>query len=662
MNIAAAIARAPAAPVADILGEKLRLAVARWAAWRESGDSPGKPGWRERFRDWRETDPVALNFCRELDVAERRLAEAEDGRIRRRLHGLFRLSSAEADLLDSALALVATPALGLILEGLEAASRTGGLTQTLVADLFAHPGAPILRPSSPLLVWGLVEQSHSTGRLEDAIVADPDIAAAVFGRPGLDRCLAQFAHVAESEALPVASWPVERTADEIARLIAMDRPVRVAVRAAPGEGRLQFACAVTELLGSKVLAIAPDGSDGQAALGMRAQRVALLTGHAIYWQSSPPPPSPMVAPAPIQFVALDPAENLPPAPPLLDLLVDLPHLGEAERELVWRSLAPEACREQQSDTLVGARIGDLLACAAHAPRSPVEAAALIASRVRTRLESAGNLLSQPYDWPDLVLPPRQQALLQTIVGEIRSRGKLLASGDRLAKYGGLGQSALLHGPPGTGKTMVAQILARDLSVQLVRVDCASVVSKYIGDTARNLRNIFDCVGGSGALLFFDECDSLFARRTEIKDAHDRHANADTNYLLQLIESFDGAALLATNKKDNVDPAFIRRLRHVVDFPAPGRAERKALWERHIAALSDARLSTAKVAGWAERLAELELTPAQIKGAALSAAFLRLSAERRAPLFLDFIAGVDRELAKDARGIDRQLRERLMRHG
>jgi SpoVK/Ycf46/Vps4 family AAA+-type ATPase len=155
---------------------------------------------------------------------------------------------------------------------------------------------------------------------------------------------------------------------------------------------------------------------------------------------------------------------------------------------------------------------------------------------------------------------------------------------------------------------------------------------------------------------------LFARRTEIKDAHDRHANADTNYLLELIGLFDGAALLATNKKDNVDPAFIRRLRHVVDFPAPGRAERKALWERHIVALSDARLPPAKAAGWGERLAELELTPAQIKGAALSAAFLRQAAGRPAPLFPDFVAGVDRELAKDARGIDRQLRERLMRNG
>src|SRR5205814_5615959 len=115
-----------------------------------------------------------------------------------------------------------------------------------------------------------------------------------------------------------------------------------------------------------------------------------------------------------------------------------------------------------------------------------QAIAILEGRVRGRLESAGELLDQPYDWDDLVLPERQTEMLRSLVAEIRSRESLLAKGNRLAKYGGLGQSALLHGPPGTGKTTAAQILARELRVQLVRIDCASIVSKYIGDTARNL--------------------------------------------------------------------------------------------------------------------------------------------------------------------------------
>jgi tRNA A37 threonylcarbamoyladenosine biosynthesis protein TsaE len=499
-------------------------------------------------------------------------------------------------------------------------------------------------------------------RVGRAITADADIAAAVFGKPGLDCRLAECSRVVERQALPIASWPVEKTAAEVARLIEMNQSVRVILRGSFGDGRLQFACAVAETLGSKILLISPGASSSQAELTMRAQRLALLTGHGLFWDSPPPAAPPLVANAPVQFVAIDRSDWLPPQPPLLDLPLDLPQMVSSERQRVWRAVAPKGCWNQLPDEmLMGARVGDLVASACHAPRNPAEAIDLLRTRVRGRLESAGNLLPQPYDWSDLVLPPRQQTLLRTIVAEIRTREGLLGRGERLAKYGGLGQSALLHGPPGTGKTMVAQILARDLGVQLVRVDCASVVSKYIGDTARNLRAIFDCVSGSGALLFFDECDSLFAKRTEIKDAHDRHANADTNYLLQLIESFDGAALLATNKKDNVDPAFIRRLRHVVDFPAPGPQERGILWERHIVALSDSKIPRRKVVGWAARLARLDLTPAQIKGAALSAAFARVAADRAAPQLGDLLTGVERELAKDGRGLDRHLRTELMRN-
>lgn len=662
MNVAAAIvARDATLPLADLLGAKLVAAVGRSLAWRETGDSPDRPGWLARFHDWQQNDPAGASLTDELARIEDRLAAADDGRMRKRLLGLFRLSAAEKDLLDCALALAASPAFSEALERLRPGASVV-LTERVASEIFGHPAQPIVRPSSPLAVWALVEQGVHHPRFGRSISADPDIAAAVFGRPGLDRCLAGCASVAEREVLPIDGWPVDQIAGEAARLIEMNQPVRIVLRAAPGSGRLQFACAVAEALGSKILCVSASGAENESGLYMRAQRLALLTGHALFWDSPPPSGSPLVTSAPVQFVAIEESEWLQPRSSLLDVLVDLPRLTTRERQAVWRSVSAHSGADELSDSMLsGARVGDLLASARHAPRSSAEALKLLRARVRGRLERAGNLLSQPYGWADLVLPDRQIGLLRTIVDEIRSREQLLHTDDRLAKYGGLGQSALLHGPPGTGKTMVAQILARELQVPLVRVDCASAVSKFIGETAKNLRSIFDCAGGSGALLFFDECDSLFARRTEIKDAHDRHANADTNYLLQLIESFDGAALLATNKKDNVDPAFIRRLRHVVDFPAPGPKERQALWLRHIAALSDARLPASKVAAWAESLSHLDLSPAQIKGAALTAAFLRVSAKRDAPKFSDLLSGVERELAKDGRGLDRQLRERMARH-
>ena len=126
--------------------------------------------------------------------------------------------------------------------------------------------------------------------------------------------------------------------------------------------------------------------------------------------------------------------------------------------------------------------------------------------------------------------------------------------------------ALFHGPKGTGKTLAAQAMARELGLDVFRVDLASVVGKYIGETEKNLDALFDEAERSGAVLLFDEADALFGKRTEVKDAHDRHANIEAGYLLQRVEAFNGIAILTTNARQNIDPAFLRRLRYVVEFP------------------------------------------------------------------------------------------------
>ena len=143
---------------------------------------------------------------------------------------------------------------------------------------------------------------------------------------------------------------------------------------------------------------------------------------------------------------------------------------------------------------------------------------------------------------------------------------------RLAHLGH-GISALFGGPSGTGKTMAAQVMARSLGIELLRVDLAGVVNKYVGETEKKLREVFDACEDSGALLFFDEADALFGMRTQVKDAHDRFANIEIDYLLQRIERFDGVAILATNRRQDLDTAFVRRLRFVVEFQTPRPEER-----------------------------------------------------------------------------------------
>ena len=141
-----------------------------------------------------------------------------------------------------------------------------------------------------------------------------------------------------------------------------------------------------------------------------------------------------------------------------------------------------------------------------------------------------------------------------------------------------GLAALFAGPPGTGKTMAAEAIASALALPLYRIDLSQVVNKYIGETEKNLRQLFDAADSADVILFFDEADALFGKRTEVKDAHDRYANLEVSYLLERMERFKGIAILATNRKRDLDEAFLRRLRFVVDFPLPGAAERLRIWQ------------------------------------------------------------------------------------
>jgi SpoVK/Ycf46/Vps4 family AAA+-type ATPase len=149
------------------------------------------------------------------------------------------------------------------------------------------------------------------------------------------------------------------------------------------------------------------------------------------------------------------------------------------------------------------------------------------------------------------------------------------------RSGARGVRLLFAGPPGTGKTLSAEALANSLGVELLIVDLSRVVSKWIGETEKNLASVFDAAERAQASLFFDEADALFGKRTEVSDAHDRYANLETAYLLTRLEQFEGLAILATNLRDNIDPAFLRRLEFVVEFEEPDREERLALWRRHL---------------------------------------------------------------------------------
>ena len=222
---------------------------------------------------------------------------------------------------------------------------------------------------------------------------------------------------------------------------------------------------------------------------------------------------------------------------------------------------------------------------------------------------------------------------------------------------GQGLLALFAGPPGTGKTMAAQVIANELKLDLYRVDLSSMVSKYVGETSKNIERILSRAQRMDAVLLFDEADALFGKRTEIKDAHDRFANTDTNYLLQAIEQYPGIAILASNKRSNIDQGFSRRLRYILEFPKPDVHLRLHIWQHILTELVGDKITKALDKELAQIASAQEVTGAQIKYALLTAIYLARK-ERVDVGLMHLIHGLEQELSKEGRGLDRQMVEFL----
>lgn len=248
---------------------------------------------------------------------------------------------------------------------------------------------------------------------------------------------------------------------------------------------------------------------------------------------------------------------------------------------------------------------------------------------RPRLDELAQRLDAKATWDDLVLPPQEARLLHQIASQVSQRAKVYEEWGFSKKMNrGLGISALFAGDSGTGKTMAAEVIANELRLNLYRIDLSAVVSKYIGETEKNLRRLFDAAEDGGAILFFDEADALFGKRSEVKDSHDRYANIEINYLLQRLEAYRGLAILATNMKSALDSAFVRRLRFIVSFPFPGAAERREIWRKVFPP------ETRTIGLDLDRLVRLNLTGGNIHNVALNAAFLAARADK--PVSMPFI--------------------------
>jgi len=242
-------------------------------------------------------------------------------------------------------------------------------------------------------------------------------------------------------------------------------------------------------------------------------------------------------------------------------------------------------------------------------------------QARPRLDELAQRINPRAGWASLVLPEAQLGTLKQLAAQVRQRIRVYADWGFAAQgERGLGISALFFGESGVGKTLAGEVLAHELGLDLYRIDLSAVVSKYIGETEKNLKRVFDAAEDSGAVLLFDEADALFGKRSEVSDARDRYANIEVGYLLQRMEAYRGLAVLTTNQRAALDPAFLRRLRFVLQFPFPDTAQRETIWRRVFPeAMPREGIDYAK-------LARLQMAGGHIRNIALNAAFLAAEAD------------------------------------
>jgi len=570
--------------------------------------------------------PEAQALQDAADAAETRLFESGPNRFNH-LTQVLALTEAEQRLLQLCLAFAVDPALGHLFGKLSGHDGPEGPTEALAARLNSAGRAPMWGPSSALSRWGILQDRHNGHSLH----LDSFILSYLRGGSEMDPDLLGSCLVLNTPPAPLDGWPVADIATRVIDALKRGTPARIQIIGAPLSGRKSFAANLSEALGRPLFVV----DSGRIEPGtwartrMLVQRQALLHDATVAWagdhaqQGLEPSPGEMD----VEFIILDTPEDLAPAMGWHEERVTIPALDSAERKALWRRFLPvvQAWPTDQQDHLADrfrVAIGEIVHIAAQGDDTFDGVQRRTRALSHGKLGDLARLMECPFTRDDLYLPKPASKLLEDFLFEARARNTFWENPQARRLFPrGVGLIGLLSGPPGTGKTMAAQVIAEELGLDLFRIDMASTVDKYIGETAKQLRRLFARAGEMNAVLLFDEADALFSRRTDTKDSLDKHANADTSYLLQLVEDYPGVALLATNKRQQIDDAFVRRIRYVFYLPRPDAPERAAIWHHVLAALTSADCA-ARLAQDIQRIAgEVSMSGAQIKNATLAAVFL-----------------------------------------
>lgn len=557
--------------------------------------------------------------------------------------GAFGLSDFEARLLLLCAAVELDASFAPLCADAQGDSRRPFATFSLALAALPKAHWSAIAPAAPLRAWHLIEVAHGDSLTTSALRISERVLHHLLGISSLEERLRPLLHAPEAVPLAPLHEPlvqrvlsVWRTSQETAPAILLCGADASAARA--------IAAGACKRAGAPLFTI--DGTDVPAAPSERdllrtlIEREALLTGCVLLVECDALERE-QVRRAGLLVDELRCAVLASGREPLrlnrrARLRVDVPPLPPDEQKLLWvRALGEDGAHlNGELDRVVAHfRMGmDGIRTAAahvrvegfdHNAGIPVQREVLWNAcrvQVRPRMDDLAERIEPAAVWEDLVLPPAQLDVLRQIAETVAQRVTVYerwgfaARGNR-----GLGISALFVGASGTGKTMAAEVLARSLRLDLYRIDLSQVVSKYIGETEKNLARVFDAAEQGGAVLLFDEADALFGKRSEVKDSHDRYANIEVSYLLQRMEAYQGLAILTTNMKGALDPAFLRRIRFVVQFPFPDQLQRAEIWRRVFPVETPTEgLDT-------NALARLSVAGGNIRNIALSAAFMAAAA-------------------------------------
>ena len=551
-------------------------------------------------------------------------------------------------------------------------------TFALAMALFDQPAWDAMSPERPLRYWRLLEINQVAAQplVGSALRADERIVSYLKGANYLDE---RVASLLSAQLEPAVALPPSQAAAADAILQRLHAAPAGAVPlvqllGSDSASKQLVAAHVAAALGLRLYRIAADGvptaqadqetllrlwqrecallplalyvdaldADRLGGNGIALQRTLARLGGLVLLDAREPWPGLDRASFPIDIGKPTPAEQRK----LWIEALDEANAAAADRPAVHFDFDASTIRDAAGAALSLAQ-GD-------ATRIPALLWAQCLACARPVLDQLAQPVQAKAQWDDLELPPAEKGLLRQIADQVEHRGTVYDDwGFRARMNRGLGISVLFAGESGTGKTMAAEVIANELGLLLYRIDLSAVVNKYIGETEKNLRRLFDAAEGGGAILLFDEADALFGKRGEVKDSHDRYSNIEVNYLLQRMEAFRGLAILATNMKSALDQAFLRRLRFIVRFPFPGQVEREAIWRKALPpAMQTGVIDHA-------RLARFNLTGASIHAIALNAAFLAARAKLplAMPMLLEAARAEFRKLEKPVNETDFRWLER-----